>query len=218
MKTGEQNLLLVWIIPLIISSVSFTDMSFDEAVHGINEDCPGWILNNQTLIDVVYFGFDGEIHRGQIVADVRLADDIQAVFLLMLLGKFPLESVTPISQLNWDDFQSMEANNTSAFNFRYVPFSERLSNHAYGYAIDINPLQNPFYTGNQVFPENAVYDQSSAGTLCDGHPVVSLFRRLGWRWGGDWSERDYQHFDKRLDEIELNEVDKHIPWSIWRFV
>jgi hypothetical protein len=196
---------------------TYTDLTFDESIDGVSEECPQWILDNQVLIDVLYYGFDEKIHQGQLLADARVAGDLQIVFMLMLVTRFPLESVVPISQLDWDDFESMRQNNTSAFNFRTVPFSDRLSSHAYGLAIDINPVQNPYYTGSQVFPEGAVYDPSTPGTLFDGHPVVQLFKILGWRWGGDWQEKDYQHFDKQLEKIELEDVQNHYSWPLGRF-
>lgn len=194
-------------------------LTFEEAVEGVSGECPEWVLDNQTLIDVVHWGFDGRIHTGQLVADARVAPDLQMVFALMFLIGFPLESVIPVSELGWDDYESMRVNNTSAFNFRCVPFTDRLSSHASGLAIDINPLQNPYETGQLVFPEGAVYDASRPGTLHSGHPVVCLFRELGWRWGGDWSERDYQHFDRQLEATALGEHDKHISLPLlffWR--
>jgi len=204
--------LLICANPAFSGGSEYTDLTFSESINGVSEDCPQWILNNQVLIDVVYYGFDEEIHRGQLVADVRVAGDLQKVFMLMLVIGFPLESVMPISELNWDDFESMRQNNTSAFNFRTVPFSDRLSSHAYGLAIDINPVQNPYYTGSRIFPEGAVYDPLAPGTLYHGHLVVRLFRMLGWRWGGDWYEKDYQHFDKQLEKIEFENVHNHCTW------
>lgn len=195
----------------------FRYLTFEEAVQGVSADCPHWVLDNQTLIDVIHWGFDGRIHTGQLVADARVAPDLQTVFVLMFLMGFPLESVIPISELGWDDFESMRVNNTSAFNFRYVPFTGRLSSHAYGLAIDINPMQNPYFTGQRVFPEGAVHDVSQPGTLHSGHPVVLLFKELGWRWGGDWHERDYQHFDRQLQPAALPGQVKHISLPIfWR--
>jgi hypothetical protein len=203
---------------MLVSSGSstYTNLTFNESINGVSDECPQWILNNQVLIDMVYYGFDEKIHRGQLVADARVAGDLQVVFILMLVIRFPLESVAPISQFDWDDFESMRQNNTSAFNYRNVPFSDRLSNHAYGFAIDINPAQNPYYTGQQVFPESAVYDPSIPGTLYDGHPVVRIFKILGWRWGGDWYEKDYQHFDRQLEKIALEDVHNHYSWPLGR--
>lgn len=208
--------LLACTVQAFSGNSTYTDLTFNESIDGVSEECPQWILDNQVLIDVVYYGFDGEVHRGQLVADARVTGDLQKVFMLMLVIQFPLESVVPISQLDWDDFESMRQNNTSAFNYRTVPFSDRLSSHAYGLAIDINPVQNPYYTGLQVFPEGAVYNPLTPGTLYDGHLVVRLFKMLGWRWGGDWNEKDYQHFDKQLEKIALEDVQNHYQWPLWR--
>ena len=208
--------LVVCAVGALQGSSTYTDLTYIDSIDGVSEECPQWILDNQVLIDVLYYGFDEKIHQGQLLADARVAGDLQIVFMLMLVTRFPLESVVPISQLDWDDFESMRRNNTSAFNYRSIPFSDRLSSHAYGLAIDINPVQNPYYTGTQIFPENAVYDPSTPGTLFDDHPVVRLFKILGWRWVGDWYEKDYQHFDKQLDRIELEDVQNHCSWPLWR--
>ncbi len=208
--------LLVCTVQAFSGSSIYTDLTYIESIDEVSEECPQWILDNQVLIDVLHYGFDGKIHRGQLLVDARVAGDLQIVFMLMLITRFPLESVVPISQLNWDDFESMRQNNTSAFNFRTVPFSDRLSSHAYGLAIDINPVQNPYYTGTQIFPESAVYDPSTPGTLFDEHPVVKVFKILGWRWGGDWYEKDYQHFDKQLEETALENVNNHYSWPLGR--
>ena len=211
-------ILLAFCIPVFSGGVGYTELTFRESVACITDDCPVWILDNQVLVDVVYWDFDGELNHGQLVADARVACDLQLVFLQMLLLGFPLESVIPICEFDWDDDESMRCNNTSVFNYRCVPGTDRLSRHAFGLAIDINPVQNPYYSGGRVSPEGALYDPSAPGTLHDGHPVVELFRTLGWRWGGDWSEKDYQHFDKRLDEIELSGVDHHRRWLPWRLL
>jgi hypothetical protein len=91
-----------------------------------------------------------------------------------------------------------------------------LSRHAFGLAIDINPMQNPYSTGIYISPAGAAYDPSEPGTLHAGHPVVLLFKELGWRWGGDWSERDYQHFDRQMETIGLEGVEHRRNWPPWR--
>lgn len=193
-----------------------TPMTFEESLEGVSVLCPEWILENQVLMDVVFRGFDGELHRGQLVVDARVAGDLQLVFAQMLLLGFPLESVTPICQYGWSDGLSMAANNTSGFNYRTVAGTDRLSRHAYGLAIDINPVLNPCWSGDRVSPQGALYDPSAPGTLYDGHPVVNLFRFLGWRWGGDWQDRDYQHFDKQLETADLEGVEHRRSWPTWR--
>jgi len=209
-------ILLAFCIPASSGGVRHTELTFSESVEGISADCPEWILNNQVLVDILYLDFNGELQQGQLVADARVIDDLQLLFMQMLLLGFPLESVIPICEFGWDDVESMRCNNTSVFNYRVVPGTDRLSRHAYGLAIDINPVQNPYYSNGSISPEGAVYDPSVPGTLYDGHPVVELMRFLGWRWGGDWSEKDYQHFDKQIEVIELSGVDHHRTWPSWR--
>ncbi|MCX5710623.1 MAG: M15 family metallopeptidase, partial [Candidatus Omnitrophica bacterium] len=167
---------------------------------------PPEFKKRQRLIDVLYYSFDGKIHKGQLVIDERLVPDIREVFKVALNTRFPIKSVIPIShdrfyrngKWNSDD-QSMMANNTSAFNYRTATGARSLSNHAYGFAIDINPVQNPYIKRNRVLPPGAVYNTSRPGTLYEGSPVVKTFKRLDWTWGGNWkSLKDYQHFEKVL--------------------
>lgn len=180
-----------------------SDISLSEA---LKKECPPEFKKRQRLVDVLYYSFDGKIHKGQLVIDERLVEDIREVFRVALESKFPITSVIPISSdrffnnEKWnEDDQSMLANNTSAFNYRAVTGGKSLSKHAYGFAVDINPVQNPYIKGNIVLPPNAVYDTTKPGTLGFNSPVVKTFIRLGWTWGGNWeSLKDYQHFEKVL--------------------
>jgi hypothetical protein len=179
-------------------------MTEAEAFDGLDPDCPAEILGRQKIIVVRYYSFDGLLHCGQLVIDQELEDDVQHVFGLALEGRFPIHCVVPISHPRfrkhgrWDDGLSMAANNTSAFNYRPVTGASRLSMHAHGRAIDINPLQNPYLNGEVALPGGARYDMSAPGTLTANHPLVQAFRSRGWQWGGDWQmPRDYQHFEKR---------------------
>ncbi|MFA5224842.1 MAG: M15 family metallopeptidase [Candidatus Omnitrophota bacterium] len=161
----------------------------------------------QRILDVLYYSFDGKVHKGQLVVDQRLLSDIRQVFQVALEDKFPINSVIPISHDRfhkngeWNsDGQSMLANNTSAFNYRKVTGGKKLSMHSYGFAVDINPLQNPYIKGEIILPAGAIYDPAEPGTLTRDCPVVKAFISLGWTWGGDWrSLKDYQHFEKVLD-------------------
>lgn len=202
--------------PLSAGGVTGETQEFLQAIDGVSGECPSWILDNQVLMDVVYWGFDGELHEGRLVVDERVVGDLQLVFVQMLLLQFPLESVIPVCEFSWSDSASMCANNTSGFNYRTVAGTDRLSRHAYGLAIDINPVQNPYCTGSRVSPVGSVYDPGAPGTLYSDHPVVLLFKTLGWRWGGDWSDRDYQHFDKQLETIGLDGVQHRCHWPPWR--
>lgn len=160
---------------------------------------PPSVSAEQALLDVEYYGFDGELRRGQIVIHRSLAADIRRIFEIIQRERFPVQSVIPVAheRFGWDDHRSMAANNTSGFNYRRAEGSSRWSKHAFGFAIDINPLQNPYIKGEKVLPPGAFYDPSRPGTLTRSSPVVQAFLRMGWTWGGDWKTlKDYQHFQK----------------------
>jgi len=185
--------------PIVDSNIALAE--------ALRKFAPPEFKDKQRILDVLYYSFDGRIHKGQLVVDQRLVSDIRQVFQVALEDKFPINSVIPISherfhkngEWNSDD-QSMLANNTSAFNYRKVTGGKKLSMHSYGFAIDINPIQNPYIKGDILLPEGAVYDPAKPGTLTRDCPVVKAFISLGWTWGGDWkSLKDYQHFEKVLD-------------------
>lgn len=179
------------------------DMTEREAFDGLDPNCPDEIRTRQKVVTVLYYSFDKKIHRGQLVIDGELENDIKKAFDVMLKEKFPIQSAIPISHKRfrkdgrWDDDLSMAANNTSAFNYRLIAGGTKLSNHAYGRAIDINPVQNPNIKGQIVLPHGAEYDPRAEGTITADHPITRAFLRLGWEWGGNWDTRkDYQHFEK----------------------
>ncbi len=182
-----------------------SNMSAKEAFDGLNPKCPQDIRKRQKVVKLKYYSSDGKIHQGKLVVDADLKNDIKKVFALALKERFPIYSVIPISDKRfrkdgrWDDELSMEANNTSAFNYREITGGGRLSNHAYGRAIDINTFQNPYIKDGVVLPHGAKYDPGVAGTFTSDHPIVRAFINLGWDWGGNWtSPKDYQHFEKPL--------------------
>ncbi len=180
-----------------------SNMTVYEAIkHNVSPDCPVEIINEQTLVDVLYYSFDNQLHKGQIVVHKKLVKDIQEVFALAMELKFPISTVVPVSspKYNWSDLKSVEQNNTSAFNYRAMEGSTSLSNHALGQAIDINPRLNPYIdSSGKSIPAKATYNPQVAGTLTATHPIVKKFKALGWQWGGDWKKtKDYQHFEKKL--------------------
>ena len=81
----------------------------------------------------------------------------------------------PINKYNWSDEESMDANNTSAFNYRYVKGTGKLSSHALGRAIDINPIQNPQIKGGKTYPANSVYNVKADGTITSNSFLVKEF-------------------------------------------
>lgn len=178
-------------------------MSEKEAFDGLDPKCPEEIRKRQRLITVKYYSMDNQVHQGQLVVDEELVSDLKQVFALALKEKFPIYSVIPISdkrfrkENRWDDELSMEANNSSAFNYREKTGGGELSNHAYGRAVDINTFLNPYIKGSLVLPRGATYDPKVGGTFTAESLIVREFLRLGWSWGGNWkSPIDYQHFEK----------------------
>lgn len=157
-------------------------------------------LDALRLITLTHWGFDGDVHRGELVVHADDADAVVAVFEALFEQRFPIEQVRLVDEFGGDDDRSMAANNTSAFNCRPVTGSQRWSEHAFGRAIDINPVQNPFVTrsGAVLPPEGAAHtrrDPAVPGLITADGPVVAAFRAVGWEWGGDWSSgKDYQHF------------------------
>lgn len=177
-----------------------SNMSLKEALSQKYEiNPPKEILDQQVIINVEYWSFDKQLHRGQIVINKDLKEDILKVFDLIKEIKFPIKSVIPIGDLRFlnDDDKSIYANNTSAFNYRYIARTTKISNHSFGRAIDINPLINPYFKGDYIFPADAKYIPGNPGVIEEGNQIYNLFISLDWQWGGNWKDRkDYQHFEK----------------------
>lgn len=167
-----------------------------EALSGL--DIPIDIKERLTILELSYFGMDGVYHHdGLLVVEKSSARAVEKVFNQLKRDSFPIKSIIPVNAFGWDDDKSMRANNTSCFNYRSAVGSGRLSEHAYGHAIDINPLINPFFKGGKVYPSNGTYNDTTPGTILAGDPVIQYFAEIGWKWGGDWiNSKDYQHFSK----------------------
>jgi peptidoglycan L-alanyl-D-glutamate endopeptidase CwlK len=171
-------------------------MDFAQALAGTA--APREVLESLCMINVGYLGFDGHRHLGQLVTHQDLAADIVEVFALLQTLKFPVAGVVPIVRYGWSDEASMAADNSSAFNYRTVAGTDRLSRHALGRAVDINPRENPaVYPDGRIAPAGAVWSPGGPGTLTDNHPAVRAWIERGWRWGGHFDHiRDYHHFEK----------------------
>jgi hypothetical protein len=154
-------------------------------------DFPPRVLKDQRLVTVRYYGFDGKLHQGQLVVHRDLEGEVREIFEEIRKSRFPLAKVVPIVRYGWSDDRSVADNNTSGFNYRRVEGTRVLSRHATGRAIDLNPLQNP-YVGHSSEP----YRPEVRGTFTRESPVVKAFLRRGWKWGGLWKRKDYQHFEK----------------------
>jgi len=174
-----------------------SDYNIDEALNGI--PIPPEIKKNLILIEIQYYSFDHKLHQGQLVINKQLRSDLIKIFKRIKQERFPVEKAVPIVYYNWNDEKSMADNNTSAFNYRFIAGTKKLSNHSYGTAIDINPLFNPYIRKDLRQPEGSVYNPSRKGTITGDSFLVKEFRLLGWDWGGNWiNKKDYQHFEKEL--------------------
>jgi len=148
-----------------------------------------------------YWGFDGEVHTGVLVVHADAVDPITRAFATLFAQRFPINSMEPVDKYGASDDASMAADNTSAFNCRLAVTSgpASWSVHAYGQAIDINPVENPYLEGGRVLPPagGAFTDRDNvrAGMAVAGGPLVQAFADVGWQWGGRAGGfSDYQHF------------------------
>ncbi|MBA4396809.1 MAG: hypothetical protein C0394_05440, partial [Syntrophus sp. (in: bacteria)] len=146
-------------------------MTFAEAIAGTG--APVHVIRELCLVDVLYYSFDGRLHQGQLVAHQSVKQEVEEIFALIRRERFPIAKAVPIVKYGWSDSASMAANNTSALNYRRVAGTRRLSRHATGHAVDINPLQNPvIYRTGRISPKGAVYQPGTKGTLSEDSPVV----------------------------------------------
>ncbi|MBM2814537.1 MAG: putative cytosolic protein [Ignavibacteria bacterium] len=191
-------IMVVFIITTIAAVTPLVDsnMSLEEALK--DSKAPKNILDSQCIVSVKYISFDGKLHQGQLIVNIAVKADIEEIFKIILKAKFPISKVIPIVKYDWLDEVSMDDDNTSAFNFRFVANTTRLSNHARGKAIDINPYENPaVYSDGKISPNGAKYNVSKPGTIKANSFIVKEFLKRGWRWGGNFTSlKDYQHFDK----------------------
>ncbi|HLM32039.1 MAG TPA: M15 family metallopeptidase [Solirubrobacterales bacterium] len=158
-------------------------------------------LEKLRLLRLTYWGFDDRAHRGRLVVNRRFDEEIVRVMKRLYRLRYPIRRMRLIDRYDADDHRSMSADNTSAFNCRFVAGTNRWSMHAYGLAIDLNPVENPYVSGSHVSPPAgrpyADRSRHARGMVHAGDPVVRAFARsAGWEWGGSWAgaTRDFQHF------------------------
>jgi hypothetical protein len=155
-------------------------------------------LSSLRYLWISHMDFGGLERTGELVVHERDVGAVVAAFEQLWIERFPIARMRLVDDYGGDDDASMAANNTSGFNCRRVGGSTTWSQHAYGRAIDINPVQNPYVaTGTVAPPAGAAYlDRRNvrAGMLVEGGAAVAAFDRVGWGWGGRWSSsKDYQH-------------------------
>jgi hypothetical protein len=148
-----------------------------------------------------YVGFDGRSHIGALVVNERVVRDVVGVFRSLYRARFPIRRMRPIVAYRGSDDRSAAADNTSSFNCRkaVAPGTASWSMHAYGLALDVNDVENPYLEGGRVIPPaGARYRDRSRvrpGMAVERGTLVRAFDRAGWGWGGRWrGSPDYQHF------------------------
>src|SRR3990170_2165594 len=156
-------------------------------------------LRDLRLVTARHWGFDGQLRTGRVVVHRDVAADIVSVLRRLYDARFPIRRMVLVDRYGASDFRSIEADNTSAFNCRHVEGTSRWSEHAYGRAIDVNPIENPYVSGGRTSHRASVPYVDRArprpGMAYEGGDLVAAFDAAGWGWGGRWSGiHDYQHF------------------------
>ena len=166
-------------------------------------------LSDLRYLKMLYVDYDGNTCSGEMIVNAEIADATLEIFYQLYEAKYPLASVKLVDDYGEvaDDHLSMAANNTSAFCYRQVTGSQKLSWHSFGAAIDINPVQNPYINGSRVSPpEGRNYlNRKEKGPHMIDHSdfCYKVFKAHGWKWGGDFSgDKDYQHFYKELSGVK----------------
>jgi hypothetical protein len=152
------------------------------------------------LVQLTFWGFDNAPHQGKLVVHADVAQAIVRIFRKLYAARFPIRKMRLIDAYGGSDDRSMADDNTSMFNCRNAYGSTHWSMHAYGKAIDVNTVENPYLPGHAVLPAaGAAYlDRHNVrpGMIVGGDLVTQAFAAEGFRWGGYWtSGRDYQHFE-----------------------
>jgi hypothetical protein len=234
-KPRQENAILGSLENPIIDS----NMSREEALRPNPKfEIPAEIFERQAVISVKYLSFDGKYHQGQIIMDKELQKDVEDFFAFLLEQKFKVKKVVPVAHKDYDfdDDKSMRDNNTSGFNPRFkvglIAGSTELSEHARGWAFDLNPIENPYFGGpgripvtpfnpddkdgirdksEYVDPEEndesgdtfEYYNIDKEGTVTPW--VADFLKKRGWTWGMDWyKDEENPRVDTQHFEKKLN--------------
>jgi hypothetical protein len=174
----------------------------DTVAHTWHSGCPVG-PDQLSLLHLSYWGFDDQPHVGTMVVNKSVVPDVLKVFESLYQQRFPIRQMQPEDAYGGSDPDSMAADNTSGFNCRnaVAAGTPHWSVHAYGEAIDVNTVENPYILGGDVMPPaGAAYKDRSVvrpGMAVPGGVLVQAFAAVGWQWGGRWTDApDYQHFSK----------------------
>ena len=209
------------IVVILLFSVTVLFAGFNSSVSSISpqikkrmidgkswrKGCPVGLVNLR-YIRVSYWDFKGKSRSGELIMHRDVSRDIVAIFEKLYTLHYPVRKMRLVGDFKGNDWQSIEAGNTSAFNCRSATGSKKWSKHAYGRAIDINPIENPYISKSGHISHNAslkyrkrvhrnLSDPGDKALLLKNDKATQLFIKHGWKWGGDWPKtKDYQHFSK----------------------
>ncbi|MFT7823794.1 MAG: M15 family metallopeptidase [Sulfurimonas sp.] len=164
-------------------------------------------LNDLRYLRIKHKNFIGKEQWGEMIVHKDVADEVLKIFEALYEADYPIRKMRLVSDYQGKDWHSIEADNTSAFNCRSATGSKKYSKHAYGKAIDINPIENPYISRSGRISHKAslvyrkrVHKEDTAAdraVLLPDDKAVKIFKKYGWKWGGEWSSvKDYQHFSK----------------------
>ena len=150
------------------------------------------------LIRAKHWNFTGDVDWGALIVHRNEKREVVRALRKLFRAEFPIRRMKLIDKYGADDHRSMRADNTSAFNCRFVAGTTRWSEHAYGRAIDLNPVENPYVSGSHVSPPAgrpyADRSREAKGMVHRGDDAWDAFHAVGWRWGGQWPGPSTQHF------------------------
>lgn len=161
-----------------------------------------------SYLKIAHYGFEGKVHQGELIVNRQIAEEILVIMKELHAHQYPIEKMLLIDAYGADDNRSMADNNSSAFNYRLIAGTDRLSSHSLGLAIDINPMYNPYIRpdgqgGKLTEPEGSLpyadRRKDFPYKIDENDICYRLFKEHGYIWGGDWTRvKDYQHFQKKL--------------------
>ena len=165
-------------------------------------------LEDLRYLQIRHWDFKGQTKMGELIVHAKVAQSVVHVFEKLYAIKYPIRQMRLVSEFKGNDWQSIEADNTSALNCRPVTGDKkRWSNHAYGKAIDINPIENTYISRKGYISHKAsapfrkrkhpaVKSYADKAMITHKDKALQIFKKYGWSWGGDWSPlKDYQHFE-----------------------
>lgn len=196
-----------------VKGIVKNDDIYNRIINKSYRENPNISLDDLVYIKLNYYNFDNKIVEGEIIVNKLIKEETINIFRELFDNKYQINSIKLIDDY-WledgitSDENSIKHNNSSAFNYRKVPRTNRLSNHALGLAIDINPRQNPYIMFVDDKPDYSMFDEEEeyfAKNRVGDHVInhddlcYKVFTKYGFEWGGDWEKPiDYQHFQKNV--------------------